>query len=366
MASGGPRRHVASVTEAARNPFETLGVAASPETTDRDVRDAYTRASKECHPDRNPDDPDAAAKFAAVKDAYERLKTAEQRRLAAQEFGVAYEVGTRGARRGTFDEFFDRMDESAKEWRRRPYSLGPRDGQSLDREMAISLEQAFRGGSFRIDHAAARCGACHGAGRTASRFPVRCPTCEGQGYGKAAEGMIKVRIECPTCVGRGKVPWKVCSACAGIGQVEGLNAVVEVPAGVDTGFSIKLPGLGAPGVAGGRAGDLSVVLRVMENRVFQRRGDDLLARTSVWVWDAALGVRARVVGIDGRTLEFDVPPGCRSGHVRRLRGEGMSTLDGRRGDLLVKIEVAVPPAEGRMRELFEAMREAASEGPDAG
>ena len=352
------------MTESAPNPFELLGVDASPATTDEDVRDAWKAAVKECHPDRNPDDPDAGVKFAAVQEAYERLKTADQRKAAAAAFGIAYEVRSGSGKRRSFDEFFDRMDEASKEWQRRPYALTPKDGQNLFRDMTISLEQAFRGGSFKIEHKAARCGACHGAGRVKSRFPVNCPACAGRGFGKQAEGMIRVRIECPTCVGRGKVPWTVCGACAGIGQVEGVSAVVEVPPGVDNGFEVKLQGLGAAGVAGGRAGDLTVSLRVMDDRVFQRRGDDLVRRIQVPVWDAALGAKCRVPGIDGRLLEFEVPAGCRNGQVRSLRGEGMSKLGGGRGNLLVKIEVTAPAAEGRMRELFEAMREAAAAAAD--
>lgn len=343
------------------NPFEILGINASPAVTDEMVRTAWRKAIFDCHPDHHPDDPQAAAKFARIQKAYERVKTAELRASAATEFGVAFEIKPRGTMHSSFDGFFKNMDAAADTWKRRPFHLGPKDGNNIQREMSISLEQAFRGGRFAIEHKAARCGGCNGLGRIHKRFPSRCPSCEGEGSTRAAEGMIRLRLECPTCEGRGKVTWSACEGCGGAGQIEGVSATVEVPPGVDTGFEINLPGLGTPGVAGGRAGDLTVALRVMEDRVYQRRGPDLHVRVQVPVWDAALGARRRVRGIDGRALEFDVPAGCRNGQVRSLRGEGMSTLEGARGNLLVKIEIVVPDArQGRMRDLFQEMRDEAA------
>lgn len=353
------------MTERPPNPFEILGIDASPAVTDDAVKTAWKRALFETHPDRNPDDPDADAKLRDVNEAYERLKTASQRESAAREFGMAFEPRSRSRINASFDDFFRSMDAAAERWKPRPYATGPRDGAHMRREMTVTLEQAFRGGTFGMEHKAAICGGCHGAGRIHTRLPTKCPVCRGDGHLRGADGMIRVKLECTTCVGRGRVTWQACAACAGAGQIEGVSARVEVPAGVDSGFEIKLAGLGAPGVEGGRAGDLEVVLRVLEHRVFQRKGADLLVRMSVPVWEAALGARRKVRGIDGRVLEFDVPAGCRNGQVRSLRGEGMSTMEGGRGNLLVKIDVTVPPAEGRMRELFEQMRaeaERSSEG----
>jgi molecular chaperone DnaJ len=356
------------LSESSFNPFEVLGINASPAVTDEMVRDAWRKAVFECHPDRHPNDTEAAKKFARVQEAYDCLRTSELRASAAAEFGMAYETTSRSSMRSSFDDFFRNMDREAEIWKRRPYEIGPKDGLDLQREVSISLEQAFRGGVFRIDHKAATCDGCQGAGRIHKRFASRCPSCGGEGSTRAAEGMIRVKVECPTCVGRGKVTWQVCEACGGVGQVAGVSANVEVPPGVDTGFEIKLPGLGAPGVAGGRAGGLTVVLRVLEDRVFQRRDADLMVRVRVPVWDAALGSRRRVKGIDGRMLEFDVPAGCRHGQIRSLRGEGMSTLEGARGNLLVKLDIVVPDAAGddRMRDLFRQMREIARETGNTG
>jgi molecular chaperone DnaJ len=348
------------------NPFEILGLDASPSVSDELVRDAWRRAAFDCHPDHHPDDPKAAEKFARTQEAYERLKTSDLRASAAVEYGMAFEIGSRSSIHSAFDDFFKNMDAAADTWKRRPYHMGPKNGNNVHREMSISLKQAFRGGSFGIEHKAAKCGGCHGVGRIHTRLPTRCPSCGGDGSTRAAEGMVRVRLECSTCGGRGKVTWKVCEGCGGGGQVAGVSAVVDVPSGVDTGFEIKMPGLGAPGIAGGSAGDLTVVLRVLEDHVYQRRGEDLLVRLQVPVWDAALGARRKVRGIDGRTLEFEVPAGCRNGQIRSLRGEGMSTLKGTRGNLLVKIEIIVPDAsEGRMRDLFQEMREAARAAPGA-
>lgn len=343
------------------NPFEILNIEASPAVTDEMVRDAWRRGIFDCHPDRNPNDPQAAAKFARVQEAYDRLRSADRRAAAAAEFGVAYEIKSRSGVHTSFDRFFSNLDAEAAARKRSPFRVGPRDGLNIHREMAISLAQAFRGGSFRIDHKAAVCGGCHGAGRIHKRFPSKCPSCDGHGSTRAADGLMSMQVECPTCIGRGKVSWVICGSCGGAGQVDGVSATVEVPAGVDTGFEIKLPGLGTAGAEGGRAGDLTVTLRVMDDRTYQRRGADLLLIKRVPVWDAALGSRLKVKGIDGRTLEFDIPAGCRNGQIHSLRAEGMTTLEGPRGKLLVKIEIVVPDAnDGRMRNLFEEMRKLAS------
>lgn len=339
------------------NPFEILGISASPAVTDEMVRAAWRKAVFDCHPDHHPDDPEATKKFSEIQTAYERVKTAVLRASAAAEFGMAHEIRSRSSMHSSFDSFFKNMDAAAETWKRRPYHPGPRNGINVQREMSISLEQAFRGGRFAIDHKAARCDGCHGIGRIHKRFPSRCPSCGGDGSTRAAEGMVRLRLECPTCEGRGKVTWVACENCGGAGQIDGVSATVDLPAGIDTGFEIKLPGLGTPGVAGGHAGDLTIVLHVLEDRRYQRRGHDLQIGLQVPVWDAALGARLRISGIDGKTLEFNVPAGCRNGQILSLHGEGMSTLDGPRGNLLVKIEIVVPDAsQGRIRDLFQEMR----------
>lgn len=338
-----------------QNPFEVLGVG--PDADDKAVKDAYKAASKACHPDRRPGDTKAADRFIAVKAAYERIKTAPQRRAAAVSFGMMMTAAPGAADlTAAFSGFYRSMDRDVVAWGKR-YSNIPVRGGDIVKDVSVTLEQAYRGGVFRIDHPAARCGGCHGAGRIRKAGRHQCPTCAGERVVRSAQARAKVQIGCPTCAAIGSVNWVLCSGCGGVGQVPAISTSLEMSPGVVSGQQIVLAGLGGPGISGGAAGDLVVRVNVLEHPTFSRQGDDLLQRLTIWVWDAALGVTQAMKGIDGGIFECEIPPGCQPGSVLRIEDAGMPMADGGRGALLIAIDVRIPEAvEGAAREAFLRMR----------
>lgn len=338
-----------------RNPFEVLGVG--PDADDKTVKDAFKAASMACHPDRSPGDSQAAARFIEVKAAYERIKTAPLRRVAATTFGMMVAAAPGAADlSAAFSGFYRSMDRDAVAWGKR-YSNIPVKGGTIVKEVSVTLEQAFRGGLFKIDHPAARCGGCHGAGRIRKTGRHLCPTCAGERVVRSAQARTRVQIGCPTCAAMGSVNWVLCSGCGGAGQVPAISTSLEIPPGVDSGQEIVLPGFGGPGISGGAAGNLVVKINVLDHPAFFRQGDDLLQRISVWVWDAALGARRSMKGIDGGILEYEIPAGCQPGSVLRVDDAGMPMASGGRGALLITVDVRIPEAvDDATREAFLRMR----------
>ena len=263
--------------DAAINPFEELGLDLS--ATDEQVKAAWRRAVMKYHPDRNPDASDAPERFARAQRAYERLKDAESRAAAVRQVRATMAAKKpRSADHAMFDDFFRKVDESAAPWTRT--GVAPTEGADTRRTLALSLEQAFKGGVFAIEHGAAKCHSCEGSGRQRFAGMASCPQCLGEGTLRAAAGTVRLKAACPTCEGRKRVPWVICQECGGVGQVRAISADVEVPPGVQTGHQIVLEGLGAPGLGGARSGNLLVDVEVRAHPSFAREGatdDDLWA-----------------------------------------------------------------------------------------
>jgi molecular chaperone DnaJ len=187
-----------------------------------------------------------------------------------------------------------------------------------------------------------------------------CPQCLGEGNFKAVDGILNVALSCPTCEGKGRVPWIVCESCGGAGQVPAISVDIRVPAGVASNDEIVLKGLGAPGIGVGPPGNLIVRIKVLDNALFKRDGDNLIHKISIPVWDAALGCRRSIKGINGPPFAVQIPPGCANGRTLGIRGAGMPTKSGSRGDLRVVVEVAIPdasPGKGALHDLFTKMRD---------
>ncbi|MGY3581481.1 molecular chaperone DnaJ [Bradyrhizobium sp. USDA 4341] len=336
------------------NPFEVLGVG--PDADDKRVRDAFNRVAMDCHPDKKPGDETAAARFIVVRAAYDRIKTTAMRRAVAIEYGMMVTAAPGTAElNSAFSSFYKIMDSHTPAWGKR-YNV-PSNGANVLREMSITLEQAYRGGSFSMEYPAARCGGCHGAGRIQAAERQQCPTCAGDRSVRSSQSRIKVEMGCPTCEARGWVNWVICRGCGGAGQVRAVSAAVDVPRGVISGEEILLKGYGSPGTSGGAAGDLIVKIRVLEHPAFRREENDLLHRIKIHVWDAALGVKRSIRGIDGGLLEYEVPAGCQPGSVVRVPDGGMPVRNGGRGDLLIAVDVRIPNAgEGAARDAFLRVR----------
>ncbi len=333
--------------------YELLGVPrnASPD----DIKKAYRKRARELHPDANPDDPTAEERFKAVARAYEVLSDPDQR-MRYDRFGEAATGGAAGPNVGDmfggglgdlFDAFFGGAGGGGP-FGGRGGPAGPPRGQDLEVVVDISLEQAVFGATVPVAvRTAARCDSCGGSGAAEGTQAVMCVDCNGRGQVQRVRqsllGQMVTSSACPRCNGLGQVVPSPCVPCRGDGRtITDKTYQVDIPAGVDTGSTLRLTGRGAVGVRGGGAGDLYVHIRVAAHERFERDGDDLLCNLPVSIAQATLGAKFTVATLDGEE-EIVVPPGSQPGLVFLLRGRGAARLQGRgRGDLRVRVDVQVP------------------------
>lgn len=330
---------------AKRDYYEVLGVSRS--ASEAEIKRAYRQLAMRYHPDRNPGDPEAEAAFKEVNEAYEILKD-PQRRAAYDQLGHrAFEPGGGGAAGFDFTSFADVFDDLFGDLmggggrRRGPGSRGA----DLRYNLAVTLEEAFTGKKAQIRvPSAVPCEACRGSGGEGGAEPAPCPTCRGMGRVRAQQGFFTIERTCPTCLGSGRTLTNPCRACGGTGRVQRERTLaVTIPNGVEDGTRIRLAGEGEAGLRGGAPGDLYIFVSVTPHRMFRRDGTTLFCRVPIPMVTAALGGRVEVPGIDGERIEVAVPAGTQSGRQVRLRGKGMTELQGRnRGDLIVELVVETP------------------------
>ncbi|MEW6446357.1 MAG: molecular chaperone DnaJ [Pseudomonadota bacterium] len=332
--------------------YEILGVAKN--ASEDELKKAYRRLAMKYHPDRNPDDKDAEAKFKEAKEAYEILSDA-QKRAAYDQFGhAAFEGGMGGAGAGGFgggygpggnfsdifgDVFGDIFGGRGARGGTRAYR-----GADLQYNLEISLEEAVAGTTVKIRVPTSEpCATCDGSGAKKGTKPKTCPTCGGAGAVRIQQGIFAVQQTCPTCRGRGEIIEEPCPACHGQGRVQTQKTLsVKIPAGVDTGDRIRLGGEGEPGEHGGPAGDLFVVIHVKPHPIFERRDADLFCEVPVSFAVAALGGEVDVPTLGGRA-RLKIPAETQSGRLFRLRGKGVAPVrGGAAGDLICKVNVETP------------------------
>jgi molecular chaperone DnaJ len=345
--------------------YATLGVArdASPD----DLKRAYRKLAMQYHPDRNPNDKLAEARFKECSEAYEILKD-EQKRAAYDRYGhAAFEHGGAGGPGGAagFDfsgagglgDIFDQMFGDMMG--RRGGARGPRGGADLREAVEIDLAQAFTGTKVTLRvPTRVTCDACGGSGsEDKGRSADTCTTCNGAGKVRAQQGFFLVERTCPTCGGRGRVVRNPCRVCHGAGTVQRERSLqVAIPAGVEDGTRIRLPGEGEAGGQGAPAGDLYVHVAIRPHPIFQRSEHNLLVRVPVRMTLAALGGEVEVPVIDGSRARVKIPAGTQTGDQFRLRGKGFSVLrSAARGDMYIQVAVETPQHLTRkQRELLEA------------
>lgn len=338
-----------------QNPFEILGV--KPGDDDRQVRAAWAKVAKECHPDRNSGDPMATEQFRAAQQAYEAIKTPELRRTAARHWKPPRDNIAEPGIQAAFERFYRAVDANAASWPAAQSGLPPKRGPDIRRRLTVTLEQIHRGATISLAHSAERCRPCEGTGRLTEDETLLCPRCLGKRTIKTSNGFVWSAQTCETCNGRGRVSWIVCAACGGGGQLPASAARIDVPPGAAEGMEIILPGLGVPGTGGGPPGDLVAVIATARHPVFTRNGYDVSRNVDVHLWDAALGCRLHLQGVDGTLIDVSIAPGTQPGAQVILRGAGLPKPDGGRGNLNLTVKVTVPAArDGDMRELFEAMK----------
>jgi DnaJ-class molecular chaperone len=325
----------------AKNFYEVLGVAR--DASEKDIRSAYRKLARKLHPDVNPNDRSAEARFKEINAAYEVLSDSDKRKKY-DKYGDRWEMADQiedaqkrqaagsGARNGpgggaTFSEggsgdFGSIFDNLFRRERGGPRGQpAPRRGQDIETPVEVSLEEAF-----------------HGTTRTLS---------------------LQTQEACPTCGGTGEVAGATCHTCDGMGQViRPRRLEVKVPAGVKTGSRVRVAGEGRPGMAGGTNGDLYLVVTVLANNRFERKGDDLYVDINVPYTDAVLGGEVEVSTMTGR-VALRIPELTQNGRQIRLKGKGMPVLGSTtaRGDLFARVHIQLPEhLSDDERQHFEALR----------
>lgn len=353
--------------------YDLLGVSRS--ATEDDIKKAYRRLARELHPDANPNDKAAEEQFKEVTLAYETLRDPERRRRYDM-FGPEGLRGTgAGAGQGAGDPFgfgagfgdiFEAFFGGAGFGGGAGQGAGgPLRGSDAEVRVALDFEEAVFGCQREIEvRLPVPCSTCDGSGARAGTFPSRCSQCNGTGQVRRVRqsilGQMVTAGPCPACGGLGQEIANPCPDCRGDGRVvEEKTLLVDVPAGVDDGATLRLTGRGAAGPRGGPSGDLYVHVGVRPHRRFTRQGYDLVHELHVPVTQAALGAHIPFETLDG-TEDLVLPAGTQTGRVFRLRGRGVPYVDGRgRGDLHVQVVVDTPSSLSPQQE--ELLRQLAAD-----
>ena len=319
-----------------------------------DVKRAYKRLARKFHPDINPGDRMAAAQFRQIAEAYETLSDLERRRrydttgsLAEAGGGSAFgfdgfdfTISVHGNDASTFGDLF--ADVLHQREARRAQGDAER-GVDLHQSVSLEFEEAIRGGQRTVTvQRQEYCATCQGIGRL-HVTPASCPHCHGTGTVKSARGHMVFSKPCLHCGGTGQQRQSQCPVCGGDQvQMRTESLTINVPAGLADGARIRVPGKGHVGRNGGETGDLYIGVTVQPHPLFERDGDDLHLTVPLAVHEAALGAKIDVPALDG-TARVRVPPGTQSGQRFRVRERGVpSPRDGRRGDLVVEVQLVLP------------------------
>ncbi len=350
--------------------YEALGLQRG--ASDKEIKAAFRRLAKECHPDSCNGDATAEKRFKELNEAYEALKD-PQRRAAYDRFGhAAFQGGGAGPGGHPFGADFsasmsamfdDLFGEFMGQRRTKQRSVRER-GADLRYNMEITLAEAFKGKSAQIRVPTnVTCEACSGSGAKAGTHATPCRTCIGIGKVRASQGFFTIERTCPACHGRGEVIETPCGSCNGSGRVTKERTLsVTIPSGVEDGTRIRLASEGEAGLRGGPAGDLYIFLSIKPHEFFQRDGADLFCRVPIAMTTAALGGEIEVPTIDGGRSRVKIPEGSETGKQFRLKAKGMPVLRSKQvGDLYIQVEVETPKNLTRkQRELLKSFEDASN------
>ncbi|CCD29516.1 Chaperone protein DnaJ [Candidatus Glomeribacter gigasporarum BEG34] len=357
---------------AERDFYQALGVAKN--ASDEEIKKAYRKLAMKYHPDRNPDNKEAEARFKEVKHAYEMLSD-PQKRAAYDQYGHAgvdpNMAGMGGAGAQSFGGFAEAFGDifgdifGGAEGRGRAGPAGAQRGADLRTTLDITLEQAAHGDEAKLRVPGwSNCVNCHGSGAAPGTKPQTCPGCGGSGVVRMAQGFFSIQQTCPQCHGSGRYIATPCAQCHGVGKVKQIKTLaVNIPAGIDDGMRIRSNGNGEPGIGGGPPGDLYVEIHLKRHPVFERDGDDLHCQIPIAFTVAALGGEIEVPTLAGRA-RFTVPEGTQPGKTFRLRGKGIKGLrTSVPGDLYAHIQVETPvKLTEHQRNLLKQFEQSLTEG----
>ena len=344
--------------------YETLGVPR--DASESEIKSAFRGLARKYHPDVS-QETDAEEKFKEINEAYAVLSD-QEKRSAYDRYGHAGVQGMGGVPDWTTMDFSDILGDLfgfgfggfGRSSRRSPNA--PRRGADLQYRVHLKFNEAVFGVDKEIEITRDEvCTTCSGSGSQPGTSPSRCSTCGGNGEVRRSQqtifgSMVQVTT-CPACNGKGEVIVNPCSTCSGRGQVRNSrNKVVTIPAGVDTGTQIRLAGEGQPGVNGGPAGNLYLVIQVQSHKYFRRRDNDILLDLNINIAQATLGDEVDVPTVDGDSL-LKIPAGTQPGKVIRMRGKGVPHLRSNgRGDQMVIVNISIPTTvSNEQRELFEQL-----------
>ena len=366
----------------AKDYYQVLGV--SKETALPDIKKAYRKLARKFHPDLNPGDKTAEARFKEIQEAYSVLSD-PKKRAQYDQFGDLGGVppgagaGPGGPGRpgfegfdfsdygsSTFRDFFENLFSGGGPRGAESAPGGPERGEDLQYSMQIGFEDAIHGvqTKIRVNRLAA-CGACGSTGRAPGSRKRPCPTCGGSGRGTVQRGFMKFSGACPVCGGTGQAPGEPCPACGAHGAVQISDLIsVRIPAGVDNGSKVRVPGRGNAGRNGGPPGDLYIVIEVAPHAYFRREGATISVRVPISVPEATLGAKVEVPTLWGKTT-IRIPPGTKSGQKFRIKEQGAPAAGRKgRGDEYAEVYIVPPPFDNeRIREMMKELERISGPNP---
>lgn len=359
-----------------RDYYEVLGLQKG--ATDAEIKSAYRKLAKKYHPDLNPDDPEAEAKFKEVNEANDVLSDPDKRSRYDRfgHAGVDPSYGGGGGGYGGFGggfggfsadggidlgDIFDSIFGGSTS-SRRANPNAPKRGSDIAINLDIGFMEACKGISHEVEiNRAETCDSCNGSGAKSGTTPKTCPDCHGSGYVRVTQrtmlGSMSSQRPCTRCSGKGKIIENPCPTCGGNGRVQKRKKItINVPAGIDNGQVLTIRGEGNAGANGGAKGDLNVRITVRKDPLFERKGFDIWVELPITYTQAALGAEVTVPTIDGN-VTYRIPDGTQPGDVLRLRGKGVQRLQREgRGDMMVRVVIEVPKRLSKpQRELLERL-----------
>ena len=342
-----------------------------------EIKKAYRKLARKYHPDLNPGDKTAEAKFKEIQEAYSVLSDPKKKKQYDQ-YGFVGDVRPGASQRtytsgfegfdfssfgsSTFRDFFENIfGQTAARPQQRPAR-----GEDLHYSMKVSFMDAINGLKTRIQLTRmAFCSSCQGKGFVSTGGQQVCTVCGGSGQTGLQRGFMKFATTCPACGGTGRTPGQECSICRGSGLVPKTELIgVRIPGGVNTGSKVRIPGKGNTGRLGGPSGDLFITIEVDLHPLFKREGSNIYIKLPITVTEATLGSKIEVPTLYGKT-KIKIPPGTRSGQKFRLKDKG-APVPGRRtrGDQFVEVSIVPPPFnDQRIRDLMRELERISGQNP---